>query len=129
MLFRSLCSTTSYAYAEDLDFSYSYFKHASVEGLKCILDDRIVVEHRVSMEWRVPPRKSTLMLIINREYLSYKHHMGLWSRILIRWSNFGEFIIRVVKKARAKDIFDAQRICNAHRKELALGILKSEWYQ
>lgn len=120
---------TSYAYAEDLDFSYSYYKHSKAENLKCILDERIIVEHRVSTEWRVPTRKSTMMYVLNREYLSYKHHMGCTSRILIRWCNFGDFLMRLAKKAKAGDILEAQRVCDKHRKELAIGILKPEWYE
>lgn len=119
----------SYAYGEDLDFSYSYFKRASAENMICVLDERIVVEHRVSNEWRVPSRKSTMMLVINREYLRYKHHMGRKSWIFTRWANFGEYLMRIMRKAGAKDLLDAQRVCDAHRKELASGIIKPEWYQ
>lgn len=120
---------TSYAYAEDLDFSYSYYKHSKDEGLKCILNEGVVVEHRVSTEWRVPTRKSTMMYVLNREYLSYKHHMGWQSRILMRWCNFGDFLMRLGKRAEALDLLEAQRVCEKHRKELANGILKAEWYE
>ena len=120
---------TSYAYAEDLDFSYSYYKHSKDENLRCILNENVVVEHRVSNEWRVPTRKSTMMYVLNRVYLSYKHQMGWQSRILIRWCNFGDFLIYLGKRAGALDILKAQCICDKHRKELAKGILKAEWYE
>ena len=83
----------------------------------------------MSNEWRVPSRKSTMMLVINREYLRYKHHMGRKSWIFTRWANFGEYLMRIMRKAGAKDLLDAQRVCDAHRKELASGIIKPEWYQ
>ena len=120
---------TSYAYAEDLDFSYSYFKHSEKENLKCVLDDRVVVEHRVSTEWRVPSKKSTMMYVINREYLSYKHKMGWTSRILSRWCNFGELLMRVLKKMDPCTIVKAQRVCDRHRREIKKGIIRSEWYE
>lgn len=121
---------TSYAYAEDLDFSFSYFKQAKSEHLTCILDDRVVVEHRVSDEWRIPSRKHTIMVVINREYLSYKHKMGIKSRIMTRWSNFGDILLRVIKRSGGvKDMIDAQLICDKHRKELKNGKINPEWYK
>lgn len=120
---------TSYAYAEDLDFSYSYYKHAQSEHLNCILDERVIVEHRASEEWRIPSRKSTMMMVLNREYLSYKHKMGLKSRIMTRWSNIGDFLFRIVRKGGIRDLFDTQLICDRHRKELAKGRINPEWYE
>ncbi len=121
---------TSYAFGEDMDFSYSYYKKSLEEELRCIFDEKIVVEHRVSMEWRQPTKKSTMMLVINREYFSYKHRMGKSCRLMARWSNFGVFLQRALKrKGGAKDVLWAQHVCNKHRKELAAGIIKPEWYQ
>jgi glycosyltransferase involved in cell wall biosynthesis len=119
----------SYAYAEDLDFSYSYFKHSAEEGFFCILDERVIVDHRVSREWRVPNKKSTRMYVINRTYLSYKHRMGVFSRIMIWWCDLGDFIFRLLHKSNAKDLFMAELVCSKHRKEIAAGILKPEWYE
>lgn len=120
---------TSYAYAEDLDFSYSYFKHSVAEGLRCILDERIMVEHRVSNEWRVPSRKSTMMYVINREYLSYKHKMGWTSRILTRWCNFGEFLMRAFHKMNPSTVLKAQLVCDKYRGDIKKGIIRPEWYE
>lgn len=120
---------TSYAYAEDLDFSYSYYKYSEKENYRCILDERVAVEHRVSTEWRVPSGKSTRMYVINRTYLSYKHQMGVGSRWLVRWCHVGDFIERLLKKARPFDILAAQRLCDKHRKEIAAGALCPEWYE
>lgn len=119
----------SYAYAEDLDFSFSYYKHAKLEQLACVLDERVTVEHRVSHEYRIPTRKSTIMLVINREYLSYKHHMGFKSRLMTRWSNFGELLFRLMKGSGVRDLIHAQWICDKHRKELSSGKIDPEWYR
>lgn len=67
---------TGYAYPEDLDFSYSYCKRARRENLRAILDSRVRVRHLASKEYRIPSLKVTYMYVINREYLSYKHHQG-----------------------------------------------------
>lgn len=122
-------SLTSYAYAEDLDFSYSYFKHSAAAGMRCILDERIIVEHKVSTEWRVPSRKSTMMYVINREYLSYKHQMGWATRVVTRWCNFGEFLIRAARNADPWAVMEAQRMCDKHRSEIKKGIILPEWYE
>ena len=120
---------TSYAYAEDLDFSYNYYRQSVKEGLRCILSESVRVEHRVSMEYRTPSTKTTRMYIINREYLSYKHSMGMGSLLLTRWCNFGDFMVRLLKKEKPSDIVKAQVICDKHRKEIKKGIIKPEWYE
>ena len=119
---------TGYAFSEDLDFSYSYYKCAKQEGLLCVLSDSVVVEHRVSTEWRIPSQKTTMMYVINREYLRYKHNMGFFSGIVMRWSNFGYLLFRIVKKAKPSEFIHAQIISNKHKKQLKSGIIKPEWY-
>lgn len=39
-----------YAYAEDLDFTYSYYKSSQAEGLKCVLTSKVMVSHLCSKE-------------------------------------------------------------------------------
>jgi len=108
----------SYAYAEDLDFSYTYYKKAQSENLRCILCDKVKVAHLTSQEWRVQSYKSTAMYVLNREYLSYKHFETPLSRLATRWSNFGEFIIRILKRSNPLDLLYAQIICDKYRKEI-----------
>ena len=69
------------------------------------------------------------MSIINREYLSYKHEMGIKSRIAIRWSNFGDIIKRFIRKENPLDIIKAQIICDIHRRELRKGYIDPAWYE
>ena len=120
---------TGYAYLEDVDFSYSYYKRSSGEGLKCIFDPRVEVLHCYTGEWRIPPRKNTMMFVINREYLSYKHHMGWLSRVLTRWGNFGMFLLRLMQRRKPMDVLRAQLRCDAHRKEIRRGRLMEAWYE
>lgn len=63
----------SYAYAEDLDFSYSYYKKAVEENLRCVLNETVRVKHMVSKEYRTPSQKSTNMYVQHRRYLARKH--------------------------------------------------------
>lgn len=79
---------TSYAYAEDLDFTYSYYKKSKSEGYNCIFSDKVVVEHLATKEYRIPSSKSINMYILNRAYICYKHKMGRTSAIFMHWTNF-----------------------------------------
>jgi GT2 family glycosyltransferase len=116
----------SYAYPEDLDFSYSFYKRAINENIKIVLDSNVKVQHLVSTEWRVNSFKSTLMFIVYREYLSYKHFKNFNSRIQTRWSNFGEFLRRLSARDKPFDIVRAQVLCDLHRGEIKKGIFPKE---
>lgn len=99
---------TSYAYAEDLDFSFSYYKKAKREGLSCIMSNTVLVKHNVSREWRIPLRKHTYMIIRNRAYLSQKHFKkSILARIALIWSNWGELFRRIITNEAPKDWWDA----------------------
>lgn len=113
---------TGYAYAEDLDFSYNYYKHAKGEGMRCILNERVRVKHLVSMEYRIPSRKSTFMYVLNRAYLSYKHQMGRGSRMAMKWCNFWRMIERAIRRQNLQDMRDACQYLKRHRKEVEQGI-------
>lgn len=114
----------SYAYAEDLDFSWNYYKCASKENLRCILDESVSVSHLVSKEYRIPSFKSTQFFVINREYLSYKHKLGIRSRFATRWVNFCRFCERIVHREKPMDMLKAQWICDRQRKYIKSNALK-----
>lgn len=116
----------SYAYCEDLDFSYTYFKFSKAENKKCIIDPKVRVRHLAAPQGRITSYKHTLMYIVNREYLSYKHFNSSLSRLFTRWSNVGEFIRRLVKKDNAFDVLRAQCLCRRYRKKLKEGIIPKE---
>ena len=100
---------TSYAYAEDLDFSFAYYKKAKAEGLRCIYDENVHVKHMASQEYRIPSKKSTYMYVLNRAYLSHKHHMGIKSKIAMSWCNFWRLIERMIKRQAPRDMMRSMR--------------------
>ena len=110
-----------YAYAEDLDFSYSYYKKARIEGLMCIISGRVRVKHLASQEYRTSSRKSTFMYVLNRAYLSYKHDMGIRSEMAMKWSNFWIYIERIIRGNYPKDMKDALKYLRKHRSKVRKG--------
>lgn len=115
---------TSYAYAEDLDFSFSYYKKAKSENLKCVINEQVRVKHCVSKEYRTPSSKSTYMYVVNRYYLSYKHNMGFRSRLTMKWCNFWRLIERTVKKECPADMWKAMVFVSRNRKDVRQGKIK-----
>lgn len=120
---------TSYAYAEDLDFSYTYCQYAKKCDMKCICSPRIRVNHLGSKEYRVPSRRSIFMYVINREYLSYKHRLSRFSRIVMRWTNFWIMISSIRKPEIMKLYWEAQARCDQNRKHLKCGIIPDDIYE
>jgi glycosyltransferase involved in cell wall biosynthesis len=114
---------TSYAYAEDLDFSYSYYKNSKKNKLRCVLDERIHVRHLVSKEYRVPSKKHMYMYVINRLYLSYKHSMGIKSILSMKWCNFILYIYKIVKKENPQDMRSAMKVAARNKKAITEGKL------
>lgn len=104
---------TSYAYAEDLDFSYSYYKKAQQEGLRCIFSSDVHVKHMVTKEYRTPTKKQCYMYVLNREYIRNKHMKGFKSRLAIQWCDFWRLIERILTRKNPKDF--------------ALAMLYSQW--
>lgn len=109
-----------YAYSEDLDFTYNYYKKSKAEGLVCIYSGDVIVDHLASREFRTPNRKNIVMYVVNREYLSYKHDKCFLGRFFTSLTNYCMVIINM-KTGFAKDYLDAIKICNKHRKDLRSG--------
>ena len=118
----------SYGYPEDLDFSFHYCFHSAFNGYRCILDPRIIVHHMNSDEWRETPWNTTLMYVINREYLSYKWQLNWLSRVKTRWANFGIFLERLIHRDHCLDVLKAQFYCDLYRKDIKNGNLHTELY-
>lgn len=118
----------SYAYAEDLDFSYGYYKHAKEEKMRCIYHPEIIVTHQATKEYRVPSRKSSLMYIINREYLSYKH-FPMYSRVATRWTNFWRIMAAIKRPQHMKNLIEGQIKADLYRKELRKGKLPPKLFE
>lgn len=120
---------TSYAYAEDLDFSYTLFKRVTPLGYQCILSDKVRVKHLGSLEYRVPSRKSTFMYVINRYYLAYKHHGDRLPIAAVDWADFWMVIFRLLKRQNAKELLDAIIRAKMVRKKLKAGKLEPSFYE
>lgn len=113
-----------YAYPEDLDFSYSYYKNSKKLGLKCIMSDRVIIKHNVSKEWRIPTESHTRMIVFNREYLRQKHFgRNILSKIATNWADYGELFRRILNKEKPSEQFKAIIDKKRRIKNIRKGIL------
>ena len=110
-----------YAYAEDLDFTYNYYKHAKKEGLKCIISSLLTVRHNVSTEYRIPTKKQTYMVILHRRYICAKHKMGLFAEIACIWCDFGDVLYRALHKQSILNVLSALFFYIKHRSDIKKG--------
>lgn len=118
-----------YAYAEDLDFTFGYYRNAAREHLKCILREDISVRHLGSREYRIPSENQIYRYIINRAYLCYKHHMGIRGITAVRYSDFWYYMNSLIHHGESHTIHAAIRRRNEVDDQLRQGILKEEFYQ
>lgn len=112
---------TSYAYAEDLDFSFGYYKQSLREGLKCLLSDSVRVKHLVSKEYRIPSRKATNMLVLHRYYLIHKYRLGLKSIIQATYANLWITLERALKRQKPLDVLQAMFIYFSKKRTIDKG--------
>lgn len=115
----------SYAYAEDLDFSYGYYLHAKKENLQCIMSRMITVKHNVSKEYRIPKRDHVFMSVLHRYYISNKFSLPLYELNNL-WCNLGIMFFKLLKNERSMDMFDAQVFYYQHRKDILQGRFLNE---
>ena len=120
---------TSYAYAEDLDFTYRYIKKISEIGIKAIIDNSIYVNHIAAKEYRIPSKKALSIYIVNRWYLSYKYFKNPIYRFFLLWSDVFEFIRRVIYNQYPIEVIKRHIICIKNRKKLKKGILEEYMYR
>lgn len=116
----------SYAYAEDLDFTYGFIKKAAEKGFKAVLNPFIYVDHLGSKEWRIPTQKGVYMYVINRYYLSFKHFKHWYMRALLIWSDIGEFLLRLFERQHPMDLLKAHFLCIRKLKLLRQQIFDEE---
>ena len=111
-----------YAYAEDLDFSYGFYLNAKRENLKCIMSNKLIVNHRVSNEYRLPTKKATYMVILHREYIRHKYFArNIGTYILCLWSDIGDLIYRIIHKQNTCDIIRARSFFYKHYSDILHG--------
>lgn len=118
----------SYAYAEDLDFTYGYYLRANAEKLKCFMSRKLVVRHNASKEYRIPQRKHTFMLVLHRYYISNKYQLPLYE-LNILWNSIGWYFFRLLKRETPKDLLDAQMFYFKHRCDVLHGCFHSDEWQ
>ncbi|MGM9979707.1 MAG: glycosyltransferase family 2 protein [Clostridium sp.] len=119
----------SYAYAEDLDFSYGYYLKATEFGMKCIIDPKIIVKHNATQEYRIPSTKGVYMDMFHRMYLHYKYDPGILGFLCVQWSNFGLLIESILHKKNPKAYFNAIKSSILLRKDIEKGELHYEKYK
>ena len=68
------------------------------------------------------------MYVINRYYLTYKHHEGRLSIAAIDWADFWMVIFRLLKRQNAKELLDAIIRAKIVRKKLKAGELEPSLY-
>ena len=113
-----------YAYSEDLDFSHRYYLAAKQAGKRCVLCDRIAVDHLASKEYRIATNKNTILFVCNREYFSYKWKKSFLSRLACRWTNFVILLQRIAQKDHPQQMRDAMRICRKNRRSIRRGDMR-----
>ncbi len=112
----------SYAYAEDLDFTYRYHLKSLGCGFITIMSNRLVVRHNVSKEYRIPSRRHVFMTVCHRYYISHKcglPNYELWNL----WSNLGLFVLKCLKREHPMDVVKAQLYYYHNRKVIITGKL------
>ena len=119
---------SSYAFAEDLDFSYTYYKAAKIEKMRCILDPSVHVKHLATLEYRVPNAKSIYMYVLNRKYLAHKHQMGFKSIVCRNWCELWRFVELIAKRKNAKTFFKAYLCKFKYGTEINAGKLDYDKY-
>lgn len=115
---------TGYAYNEDCDFTYSYYKYAKKESLQCVLSDKVIVKHFGSKEYRIPSKQHTYAYVINRLYLSYKHKKGILSRLYMLWGNSVFLLFKIIKNEKPIDMLNAIFYSLKNKNKIKNGILK-----
>ena len=120
---------SAYSYAEDLDFTYRYWKSASLKKLHCVLSPKIVVGHLASLNNRLPTQMMFIKECVNRLYLSYKlFPKSRLSRAAYHYSNYWTGIRLLFKKRYFKMWLNACRIASKHKKELSKGVINEAMY-
>lgn len=117
-----------YAYAENMDFTMRYACAARAENRRCVIDNRVMVEHTASQEWRIPSKETTYMYAMHRMYLLYKNQAGVGRWIAFWWSLVGIFLVRVDRKDCISDDVGAIKHGIKYRHRIKNGELMYEYY-
>lgn len=119
---------TGYAYAEDLDLTFSYYKCAKKLKLKCVLSDKVIVKHLETKEYRTPSKRNIFKYVINRKYLAYKYNEPLSTHLLLKWANVGLMITRIMNHESCREIVEANKRCHQVQKLLKKRIIQEDFF-
>lgn len=110
-----------YSYAEDLDFTYGYYKHCLEDNLKCYYSKLVTVTHNASQEYRIPKRSNTFMVVLHRYYIANKHFGVKKCFFWCRLSNLGDFLYRFIRKEHPGDILEAEKFFHKYKNDILCG--------
>lgn len=113
-----------YAYAEDLDFTYDYYKKSELNNLECVITPLVKVIHNATKEWRIPTKKHTFIYLINRMYLHNKHFgNNIYKRLYLNWTNYSMLIYKIIHKDNVKDYIEGLKYCKKNKRKIRMGEL------
>ncbi len=115
----------TYAYAEDLDCTYRYYREAQKSGLKCILSPLVRVRHNASKEYRIPSRKSTFMQVAHRVYLQHK----FWPsqhELALKWAFLWLYVYKMIHHDNLADYRQALLFCKKYKADIQQGCFHYE---
>lgn len=118
----------SYAYAEDLDFTYRYYKKACENGMKCILSPQIRVVHNASREGRISDRKTTFMQVAHRIYLRQKWWPGRYKWAL-NWAFMGLYFYKMLHHDNLADYRAALFFGRKYKRDIEQGQFHYELWE
>lgn len=116
----------SYAYAEDLDFTYRYGLESRKQNMKMIFTSKVCVYHHCSQEYRIPDFNKTLLYIFNRRYLSYKFDKNIFSRISLEINDLIVLCLKLIKNEKPKDFIKSKILSWKYDKKLKNKIYPEE---
>lgn len=117
----------TYAYAEDLDFSFRYYNEAKRRGYKTLLPIDVLLEHKVVSVGRIPGEKASYMYVIHRYYLSQKL-FGRINILALFWSDIYEILRRIFHRGNPSFIIKAHIKAIRNIDALRAGKISSELY-
>ena len=121
---------SEYAYGEDLDYTYRYWRECKKEGLKCVLTPEIAVYHLVSNSNRLATQEMYLKNCINRLYLSHKlFPKKISARFAYKWANFCTGLRLIFKKSEHSMWMKACKKAKQNKDKLKNGIIENSMYK
>ncbi|HAX03387.1 MAG: hypothetical protein A2Y45_00500 [Tenericutes bacterium GWC2_34_14] len=114
----------SYAYPEDLIFSFEYYKKAKANKLECYFSDTVKVKHMASQTSRLPKFKTDLLMVINRGYMIYKFNLGFRYKLGFHVSNYATLFSRLKNRENFNQLLSIFKIYKENIENIKSGSLE-----